>query len=194
MLVKERKFLTNIHSKTLIVTAYVQTTNFALLSHTSLFLTKYAEFTTLVKIKIFKRNQMPSLVRLMKHGSFDRNPKTMFTFFAFHSSVTRMASAHGMLRVIKAFSNDSKKKGKRILKKYLEYRIPDFCPCEEIYDNEWFVVIGRNSYFRDDGRKITVVLNSETTIFKYTGKSMRPQIRKITKKFDACNRMAKRRN
>lgn len=80
------------------------------------------------------------------------------------------------------------------MKKDLEYRIPEFCPCEEIYDKERSIVVGRNSYFEDDGRKITIVLNSGTTIFKYTGKAMRPQIRKINKHLRACKRKAKRRN
>ncbi|XP_028406949.1 murinoglobulin-1-like isoform X3 [Dendronephthya gigantea] len=110
-----------------------------------------------------------------------------------NSTVTRMKSAQGMLRVVKAFSEDSKKKGKRIMKKNLEYRIPEFCPCDEIYDKERSIVIGQNSYFQDDGRKITVVLNSGTTIYKYTGKVMKPQIRKIKRQLAACKRTARKR-
>ncbi|XP_028407143.1 alpha-2-macroglobulin-like protein 1 isoform X2 [Dendronephthya gigantea] len=107
-----------------------------------------------------------------------------------NSTVTRMKSSRGMLRVVKAYSKDSKEKGRRIMKKELEYHIPEFCPCDEIYDREQSIVIGRNNYFQDDGRKITVVLNSETSIYRYTGRAM---MRQIKKQLFACKRTARKR-
>ena len=100
--------------------------------------------------------------------------------------VTRMKSMRGMLKVIKAFSNYTKEQRKRIMKKQFEYQIPDFCPCEEIYDSQKAIMIGEGSYFKEDGLKTTIVLNSGTTILKYTGKSMKPQIRNIKKKMKSC--------
>ena len=97
-----------------------------------------------------------------------------------------MKSMGGMLKVIKAFSNYTKEQRKRILKKQFEYQIPEFCPCEQIYDSEKAIMIGESSYFKEDGRKTTVVLNSGTTILKYTGKSMKPQIRMIKNKLSSC--------
>ena len=97
-----------------------------------------------------------------------------------------MKSLRGMLKVIKAYSKYTKEQSKRILKKQFEYRIPDFCPCEEIYDLEKAIMIGEGSYFKEDGLKTTVVLNSGTTVLKYTGKSMKPQIRMIKKKLSSC--------
>ena len=97
-----------------------------------------------------------------------------------------MKSKEGMLKVIKAYSNDTKEQKKRILKKQFEYQIPDFCPCEEIYDSEKAIIIGEGSYFKENGLKTTIVLNSKTTILKYTGKSMKPQIRKIKRQLGSC--------
>ena len=102
-----------------------------------------------------------------------------------------MKSLRGMLRVVKAFL-DTKEKRKRVMKKEFEYRIPDFCPCEEIYEEERAIVIGQNSYFKEDGLKTTVVLDSGTTILKYTGKSMRPQVKKIKKQLNACKRKGRK--
>ena len=90
-----------------------------------------------------------------------------------------------MLRIVKAFM-DTKKERDSVTKKDFEYQIPDFCPCEEIYDKERAIVIGQKSYFREEGLKTTVVLNSGTTILKYTGKSMKPQMKKITRQLKAC--------
>ena len=53
-------------------------------------------------------------------------------------------------------------------KKQFEYQIPDFCPCEEIYDSERAIMIGEGSYYNENGLKTTTVLNSETTIIKYS--------------------------
>ena len=91
-----------------------------------------------------------------------------------------------MLKVIKAYSNDTKEQKKRILKKQFEYQIPDFCPCEEIYDSEKAIIIGEGSYFKKNGLKTTIVLTSGTTILKYTGKSMKPQIKKIKGQLRSC--------
>jgi hypothetical protein len=98
-----------------------------------------------------------------------------------------MKAQKGMLKVVKAFL-DTKDKRDRVLKKEFEYRIPEFCPCEEIYDKGRAIVIGQNSYFKEDGLKTTIVLNSGTTILKYTGKSMKPKIKKIKRLLTACKR------
>lgn len=113
-----------------------------------------------------------------------------FLFLTF--SVTRMKSSRGMLKIVKTFSDDAIKEKKRILKKELEYQIPEFCPCEQIYNKQRAIVIGQNSYFKVDGLKTTVVLNSGTTILKYTGKSMKPQIKKIKKQLNRCRRKGKK--
>ena len=68
-----------------------------------------------------------------------------------------MKSMEGMLKVIKAFSNYTKEQRKRIMKKQFEYQIPDFCPCEEIYDSQRAIMIGEGSYFKEDGLKTTIV-------------------------------------
>ena len=98
-----------------------------------------------------------------------------------------MTSRNGHLMVIKAFSRDTKKRSKKIIKKELEYRIADFCPCDEIYEGERSIVIGGNSYFKDiEGEKTMIMLNGETTILKYTGKSMKPKIKKMKKLLKDC--------
>ena len=97
-----------------------------------------------------------------------------------------MKSMGGMLKVIKLFSNNTKEQRKRIMKKEFEYQIPDFCTCEEIYDSEISIMIGEGSYFKEDGFKTTIVLNSGPTILKYTGKSMKSQIRKIKRQLSSC--------
>ena len=97
-----------------------------------------------------------------------------------------MKSMQGMLKVIKAFSNHTKEQRKRIMKKQFEYQIPDFCPCEEIYDSQRAIMIGEGSYFKEDGLKTTIVLNSGTTILKYTGKSMKPQIGRMKEQLSYC--------
>ncbi|XP_046860675.1 uncharacterized protein LOC124453877 [Xenia sp. Carnegie-2017] len=75
--------------------------------------------------------------------------------YDYYEPVTRMTSRNGHLMVIKAFSRDTKKKRKKIMKKELEYRVSDFCPCDEIYEGERSIVIGGNSYFKDtEGEKI----------------------------------------
>ena len=90
--------------------------------------------------------------------------------------VIRVKSNYGMLDVIEAFSNYTEHQKK------FEYQIPDFCPCEEIYDSEQAIIIGEGSYFREDGPKKTIVLNSGTTILKYTG----TQIRNIKEQLSSC--------
>ena len=97
-----------------------------------------------------------------------------------------MKSMEGMLKVIKAFSNYTKEQRERIMKKQFEYQIPDFCLCEEIYDAQRAIMIGESSYFKEDGLKTTIVLNSGTTILKYTGKSMKPQIRRMKEQLSYC--------
>ena len=81
-----------------------------------------------------------------------------------------------MLEVIEAFSNYTE------LQKEFEYQIPDFCPCEEIYDSEQAIIIGKGSYFEEEGLKATMMLNSETTILKYTG----THIQKIKEQLSFC--------
>ena len=108
-----------------------------------------------------------------------------------NTTVTRIKASKGMLRIVKAFM-DTQEKRDSVTKKDFEYQIPDFCPCEEIYDKERAIVIGQKSYFEEDGLKTTVVLNSGTTILKYTGKSMKPQMKKIKKQLNACKRKDKK--
>ena len=108
-----------------------------------------------------------------------------------NTTVTRIKASKGMLRIVKAFM-DTKEKRDSVTKKDFEYQIPDFCPCEEIYDKERAIVIGQKSYFKEDGLKTTVVLNSGTTILKYTGKSMKPQIKKIKRQLNACKHRGKK--
>ena len=99
-----------------------------------------------------------------------------------------MKSQQGMLKVVKAFSPDVRKRKNDILKKKFEYQIPEFCPCEEIYNSERAIMIGQGSYFKVHGAKTTIVLNAGTTILKYTGKSMKPRVKKIVAQFQACKR------
>ena len=81
-----------------------------------------------------------------------------------------------MLEVIEAFSNYTGKQ------KEFEYQIPDFCPCEEIYDSEQAIIIAEGSYFEEEGLTTTIMLNSGTTILKYTG----AHIRKIKEQLSFC--------
>ena len=81
-----------------------------------------------------------------------------------------------MLEVIEAFSNYTE------LQKEFEYQIPDFCPCEEIYDSEQAIIIGKGSYFEEKELKATIMLNSGTTILKYT----RTHIQKIKEQLGFC--------
>ena len=94
---------------------------------------------------------------------------------------------NGRLKVIKAYSDESK-----VLKQELSYQLPEFCPCEEIYDQERAIVIGQHSYFKDEGRKTTIVLNAGTTLVKWTGPSMRRHAANIRRKFAACKRNSKK--
>ena len=92
-----------------------------------------------------------------------------------------------MLKVIKAYSDES-----RVLKKELNYEIPEFCSCEEIYDQERAIVIGQHSYFKDEGGKTTIVLNAEATLVKWTGPSMKRHGAILNNKFAACKRNGKK--
>ena len=78
-----------------------------------------------------------------------------------------------------------------VLKQELNYEMPEFCSCEEVYDEERAIVIGQRSYFKDEGGKTTIVLNSGTTLVKWTGPSMNRHGVKLSNKFAACKRDGK---
>ena len=71
---------------------------------------------------------------------------------------------------------------KKHQKKILPYTIPEFCLCEEVYNDVKSLVVAPSSYFKETGETTTIVLDSGTTIIKWpTVKAMKKKMKRKMK-------------
>ena len=83
--------------------------------------------------------------------------------------VTRVKAVNGQMKVKKAYIKTNKAQNS----KTCPYEIPEFCPCDEIYDGVTSLVLGQSDYFRRNGDETSILFNSATTIAKWNGKKMK---------------------
>ena len=92
--------------------------------------------------------------------------------------VIRAKSKDGFIKVKQTFFKTDKKRGRSVL----PYEIPEFCPCDEIYSGVASVMFSQKTYFERKKEGMTIVLDSGTTIAKWTGKKMSKIFKKLMKK------------
>ena len=83
--------------------------------------------------------------------------------------VARLKSINGQMKVKKAYIRTDKAENRR----FRPYEIPEFCPCEELYDGVTSLVFGQSDYFRRKGDETSILFNSATTIAKWNSKKMK---------------------
>ncbi len=101
----------------------------------------------------------------------------------------RVKSINGQMKVKKAYiKTDRTQNSKTRL-----YDIPEFCPCDEIYDGEKSLVLGQSDYFRRNGDETSIVFNSATTITKWDAKKMKKLFKQkmLSKIYRRCKRLAR---
>ena len=87
-------------------------------------------------------------------------------------------SIEGLIKISRSYM-----KCKKQQKLWLSYEIPEFCPCDEINNGVKSLMIGKSSFFKKNGNETIIVLNSETTIMKWTGKVMKKKLKQKVKEF-----------
>ncbi len=102
-------------------------------------------------------------------------------------SVMRAKSVDGLMSVKKAYIKADKTQDYATL----PYAIPEFCPCDEIYNGVTSLVFGQSDYFQKIGDKTSIVFNSATTIAKWDGKKMRKIFKEkmVQKIYQKCWRL-----
>ncbi|CAB4016954.1 Hypothetical predicted protein, partial [Paramuricea clavata] len=85
------------------------------------------------------------------------------------SYLTRVKSIGGLMKVKKAYI----KAYDAVEYATMPYVIPEFCQCDEINNGVASLVFGQSDYFRTNGKEISLVLDSGTTVAKWDGKKMR---------------------
>jgi hypothetical protein len=99
----------------------------------------------------------------------------------------RAKSHNGLMKVKKAYIKTDRTQDK----KSRPYEIPEFCPCDEVYDGVTSLVLGQSDYFRRNGEDASIVFNSATTIAKWDATKMRKIFKKkmLSKIYRRCNRL-----
>ncbi|WP_395239310.1 hypothetical protein, partial [Salmonella sp. s54412] len=88
-----------------------------------------------------------------------------------NSTVSRVKVDFGKIKVGKNYMNTN-----TVKQVYLSYVIPDYCPCEQIYNDLKSLVIG-NSYVKMMSGKKTIVLGAGTTIIQWKEKTIKKQMK-----------------
>lgn len=103
--------------------------------------------------------------------------------------VTRVKAVNGQMKVRKAYIKTDQTQDRKIR----SYEIPEFCPCDEIYDGVTSLVLGQSDYFRKKGDETSIVFNSATTIAKWNSKKMKKLFNKKMswKIYRRCRRLTK---
>ena len=83
--------------------------------------------------------------------------------------VMRTKSTNGQMKVKRGFINNDKNQ----IRSTLNYEIPEFCPCDEIFDGVASLVFAQNNYFHRIGDETVIVFNAGTTIARWNSKKMK---------------------
>ncbi|XP_028400033.1 murinoglobulin-1-like isoform X2 [Dendronephthya gigantea] len=105
--------------------------------------------------------------------------------------LTRVKSINGRMKVKKAYIKTKKTQNRKLS----SYEIPEFCPCDEIYNGVTSLVIGLSDYFQTKDDKTSIVFNAATTVAKWNGQRMKKIFREkmISKIYRRCKALAMKR-
>jgi hypothetical protein len=99
----------------------------------------------------------------------------------------RAKTINGQMKVRKAYIKTSKAENNKIR----SYEIPEFCPCDEVYEGVKSLVLGPSDYFRKNGDETSIVFNAATTIARWNAKRMKKIFREkmMSKIYRGCRQL-----
>ena len=83
--------------------------------------------------------------------------------------VMRLKSVDGFMKVKKAYVRADHNQDYATL----PYDIPEFCPCDEVYNGVTSLAFGQSDYLRRNCNETSISFKSGTTIVKWKSKKMR---------------------
>ena len=83
--------------------------------------------------------------------------------------VMRLKSVDGFMKVKKAYVRADHNQDYATL----PYNIPEFCPCDEVYNGVTSLAFGYSNYLRRNGNETSISFKSGTKIVKWNSKKMR---------------------